>query len=391
MELGANKVISTILKHDRKVTSYKIALLRAINDVVLSFPDVWAFQQDVAVPLRLLAEYWVAYYWPFVAPDSPIYQGQRANGKNDMGFRAELTQFRAEWEQFNGELSRPADGFYILNELRIPRRRASYPASLLGAYQKAIRAIAKTLEMPIRYAGPGNWTVFEEPKRYDQLSDSIPAWLNQRIIPVPGTQPQDKCLLISAKLWQTFQGMSLWVEALCIHEWCLFSERIMQEQPNLDRGDIYTLLTDRPDNRRPLTWESNQIDLLLMEGHEFVCPWTNKRIVEGTAYDLDHLLPVSIYPINELWNLVPSDPGFNRHVKRDRLPSPERLAEARPRLERDYEGYGASATLAQTLQEDVSIRFSTLDAAPSRFSEAVAVVVVGLMEQVAESRNWERF
>lgn len=57
MEPSASKVISTILKHDRKVTSYKIALLRAINDVVLSFPDVWAFQQDVAVPLRLLGEY----------------------------------------------------------------------------------------------------------------------------------------------------------------------------------------------------------------------------------------------------------------------------------------------------------------------------------------------
>jgi hypothetical protein len=32
-----DKVISTILKHDTKVTSYKIALLRAINDVVLTW------------------------------------------------------------------------------------------------------------------------------------------------------------------------------------------------------------------------------------------------------------------------------------------------------------------------------------------------------------------
>jgi len=383
MELAASKVISTILKHDRKVTSYKIALLRAINDVVLSFPDVWALRQNVAVPLRLLAEYWVAYYWPFVAPDRPIYQGQRATGKNDIGFRSELTEFRRQWEQFNGELSRPADGFFILNELRISRRRAIYPASLLTAYQKAIRAIARTIEMPIRYAGPGNWSVFEEPKPFDLLS--------QHAIQVPGTQPQDKCLLISAELWQAFQGLNLWVEALCIHEWCLFSERVADKQGLYDRGTIYTLLTDRPDNRRPLTWESNQIDLLLMEGQEFVCPWTDNRIVEGVAYDLDHLLPVSIYPINELWNLLPSNPGFNRHVKRDRLPSSERLIAARPRLERDYAGYGASAILAQTLQEDVRIRFSTVRATSAGFSDAVAGVVVGLIEQVAESRNWERF
>ncbi len=40
MPIPPSSVISTILKHDAKVTSYKIALLRAINDVVLSFPDL---------------------------------------------------------------------------------------------------------------------------------------------------------------------------------------------------------------------------------------------------------------------------------------------------------------------------------------------------------------
>jgi len=48
--------------------------------------------------------------------------------------------------------------------------------------------------------------------------------------------------------------LSLWIEALCIHEWCLFTERVQQEnQQKVHRGSIYQLLTDRPDNRRPLT------------------------------------------------------------------------------------------------------------------------------------------
>ena len=33
------------------------------------------------------------------------------------------------------------------------------------------------------------------------------------------------------------------------------------------------------------------------------------------SYDLDHLLPLSAYPINELWNLVPTDVNFNRNNK----------------------------------------------------------------------------
>jgi hypothetical protein len=65
--LDPSSVISTILKHDSKQTSYKIALLRAINDVVLSFPDLGRQPQDIAIPLRTLAEFWIAYYWPFVS------------------------------------------------------------------------------------------------------------------------------------------------------------------------------------------------------------------------------------------------------------------------------------------------------------------------------------
>ncbi|MBN1451315.1 MAG: hypothetical protein JW963_09905, partial [Anaerolineales bacterium] len=91
-------VISTILKYDTKVTSYKIALLRAINDVVLAFPDIRNLGCDVAIPLRVLAEFWLAYYWPFVDPDQPVMQGpcSRRGGvlRNDMVFRTALTGFR---------------------------------------------------------------------------------------------------------------------------------------------------------------------------------------------------------------------------------------------------------------------------------------------------------
>ena len=100
----------------------------------------------------------------------------------------------------------------------------------------------------------------------------------------------------------------------------------------MNRGAIYSLLTARPDNRRPLTWERNQIDILMMEGAAFTCPWTERRLTQGIAYDLDHILPIAVYPTNELWNLVPSDPKFNSHQKRDLLPTAKRLAIARPHL-----------------------------------------------------------
>ncbi len=47
----SHRVISTILRHDAKQTSYKIALLRALNDAVLAYPDRRFDGRDVAVRL----------------------------------------------------------------------------------------------------------------------------------------------------------------------------------------------------------------------------------------------------------------------------------------------------------------------------------------------------
>lgn len=385
MPTAANSIISTILKHDAKQTSYKIALLRAINDVVLSFPDMRSRGLSVAIPLRMLAEFWLAYYWPFVDPATPIFQGARTQRsgqlRNDMAFRSDLTTFRQMWQAHWGNLSNPADGFFVINELRVARIRAQQPPALMQAYGSALKKIANTLQMPIRYAGPDQWSVFDRPRRLSQLQD---------VVAIPGTQLRDTCLVVSFDLWEIFRSLSLWVEALCIHEWCLFTERVVQEQGTvIDRGTVYTLLTARPDNRRPLTWERNQIDLLIMEGRQFTCPWTEKPIITPGDYDLDHLVPVSIYPINELWNLVPSDSYFNSHRKRDKLPTPERLEHARPHLAQAYAHYDASPELARVIHQDVAVRFSVID--PLDFPTGVALAVSGFIEAVADARNIARF
>ena len=98
---------ASFLKHDSKVTSYKIALLRSINDVVLTYPGL----------------------------------------------------------------------------------------------KKAVKAISRTLEMPIRYAGPGEWSIFNKPQRYKLLSSGAVAIL--------GTKESDRCLVVSIELWETFRRMSL--------------------------------------------------------------------------------------------------------------------------------------------------------------------------------------
>ena len=263
--------------------------------------------------------------------------------------------------------------------MSIPRRRATYSAPLLHAYAEALRAIQAAVAMPVKYAGPGQWTVFAKPARLRELPPGVS--------PLPGTGAADWCLVISAPLWQAFRRLSLYIEALTLHEWSVFTQGVAQgEAGGCTRGAAYTLLTARPDNRRPLTWERNHVDVLLFEHVPFTCPWTQKRLTQPGQYDLDHLLPLSLYPINELWNLVPVDRAFNQRIKRDRIPSDQRLAAAKPLLAAAYDNYLRSTALHRAIREDAGLRFVGLPPAAG-FASQLAHRAVQFIETVAGSRS----
>ncbi len=213
MSLAA-QVVGSILKHDRKVNSYKLALIRSINDVVLSHPDLADGGADVAVPISRLAQYWLAYYWPFADRRTAIFQGPRAvrNGTlaNDMAFRPALTNLKALWEGHFGA-SRPSDGFLLVAELRVARIARNYPPELRRSFHAAVPAISKAVEQPIRYAGPGGTKhfVFPPPK---------PAAHWPNAVRVPGTFPDEASVLVHGDLWTAFRDLSLWIEALSVHE-----------------------------------------------------------------------------------------------------------------------------------------------------------------------------
>jgi len=386
--MPAANPIATILRHDRKTTSYKIALIRAINDMALAYPLAGGQGLPVAVPLRMLAERWIAFYWPFVEAEAPIWQGarnRRTGGRaQDMAFRPELTRLRLAWEAHWRAPARPADGFLLASEMRVARRRAALPPSLVAAYDEALETIIKTLTLPIRYAGPGEWSVFERPARLSSTGAGVEA--------LPSARPDDRCLFVSAEVWRLFLDLSLWVEALCIHEWSLFTETVRQPgNAEIERGAVYQVLTDRPDNRRPLTWERNQVDILLLEGQAFRCPWTLRRIEAPSEYDLGHLVPPSIYPTDELWNLAPTDARFNHRTKRDRLPKLERLAQARGVLVETYTSYAQSHSLREALAHDGVGRFGAVDPKSDTFAQDLAGATMRFVEHVADSRVLARF
>jgi hypothetical protein len=187
-----DQAIPAILKHDNKTTSYSIALLRALNDLVLSYPGLVQREQSVAVPLARIAELWAAYYWLFMGPQ-PMYQDShplfQGTMRNDVSFRPALTQLRAEWQRTLLTTAEPADGFFLFTEMRTPRRRATYPALLARAYDQAITAIA-AIRKPIQYAGPEQWSLFPQPEPFGRLAGAARSWRNSGAVAGSNSAPR---------------------------------------------------------------------------------------------------------------------------------------------------------------------------------------------------------
>ncbi|MBC8136406.1 MAG: hypothetical protein H8F28_11015 [Fibrella sp.] len=385
MNQSANVTLSQILRFDSKTNSYKLALIRAINDVALAYPTP-DDDRDVLIPLKTISTYWVAYFWAFMSPQNIIYQGARnlRDGKlfNDLAFRDGLTALRKAFDALISN-SKPSDGFYLISEMQTTRRRNSYSADFIRQFDSTVTIIGRSVLYPIQYAGQGGaqWNVFPRPKRAGEFDMPSCHCL-------PGVTPETLCLKVPAQIWQGFKELSLWIEALCTHEWCLFSETVKENQlSNVSRGDVYNLLTDRPGNRRPLSWERNHVDVLIMEGNCFVCPWSLRKIDKIGDYALDHLIPIALYPINDLWNLLPSDHDYNSHVKRAKLPSQQRLITASRVFEDSYSIYSTSRVLGKTLVEDSERRFLSRPNTPS----TISAEVVKFIERISLWRSVETF
>ncbi|WP_353543609.1 HNH endonuclease [Deinococcus xinjiangensis] len=372
--MTGREILAALLRHESKSNTYKFALIRALNDLALEHP--LAVTGDVVVPLRRVAERWLVYYWPFVG-EKPVYQGARAmkgdSVTQDISFRPALSALRAAWEALPHASDHPAEGALLLTDYRAGRERL--PTTLRQQTETTVKVIMQAVRQPVRYAGgTGPHALFSLPSPAASLPGT----------PLPGTLSAEPAFTVPLVVWEALRELSLWVEALCLHEWSLYVEQVRQE-PAVGRGQVFSLLTAMPEGRVALTWERHQVRLLMLAGHNFQCPWTGLNL-SPTRFDLDHLIPISAFPINELWNLLPSDPQHNSHVKRHRIPSVQRLQQALPLLSQTYQHLGQAGITSQVLTRDAQQRFGQGLTAP-----LLALAATDLADAVANSRNVPRY
>ena len=135
-------------------------------------------------------------------------------------------------------------------------------------------------------------------------------------------------LSMPGPLWRTMQRLGGWIEPVLVAEWVRLTRAYaLRMGLDLAPGAVEARMvgpnhreTPRWPASRPAAW-SPQAGLSSVSGPGVA--------LEADGLDVDHALPWSAWPCNDLWNLMPASRRVNQHEKRDRLPTAHVLAKAR--------------------------------------------------------------
>jgi hypothetical protein len=276
--------IEGVLNRDRKVATYKLALFRALCDIALTSYRLAEWRQDgsVGVPIHAVAERWIQYYWPLLEDDGdfiPQIRGESRDSRLHIGFRPQLERLIAAFRKSGG-----LDGFAI----------ASDNAALDPAQNSVLKALLSRLahvivEGPVAHAGATSeaGVLFSYDGRRRQI-------------------------VVGTEIWRELSLSGHWIHDALILRWAELTSEISRKV--ISPSEVIERLLRTPVRERNVL-DARRIysDLPSRE-----CVWSGTTL--GSRFDVDHVLPFSLWRNNDLWNLLPANPQANRD-KGESLPT----------------------------------------------------------------------
>ena len=306
--------ISKIIERESKSTTYKFALLRGTVDIILDHsPFIQKGEERVAIPLGLLIEKWLLYYYALLSADENFPQINNANSQ--LAFAPTFQPILAYY-QVRGGISL----FY--NDLR----NKAIPKEINANFYALCKQLKNTITtMPMKYLG----TSVNENQYFS-------------IYEYKGGRSLRKSEVLNSKWlidnFGTFTIPTSYYEALnvigsfmagtdnLLFKWADFSVKTSKE-PLKPSVVLDSLLTE-PITVRQITQSKAFFKEVLSKEEKVSCVWSGARL---KSYDLDHLIPFSIFKNNDLWNLLPASATINNQ-KRDKIPSVATLLANKERI-----------------------------------------------------------
>ena len=307
---GALPLLRHIILNDRKSSTYKLGLLRAVARTADSAPGMAHRPDDdtVSIPLGLVALNWLRLYKALIKAGLPQRPGM--DSPTSLGFVRQGWHAISDLRAF---------------DLRVGQSFSGYRAR--GLHQALRDAVDTLVRMPIRYTTlPGSdQQVFEA--HLARAGAAPPSVLVDREY-----LAQFGELRIPAHLWNSLVRHDAWVEPALIAEWIkLMSDWAAKRGTrfNHQRAELAMRWSDPARNGNIKIARDTCEDLL--EAGGLHCVWTGRKL-GSRSLNIDHCMPWAAWPCDALWNLLPTNRSVNQHQKRARLPSANALDKARDRI-----------------------------------------------------------
>lgn len=308
--------ISKIIERDSKTTTYKFALLRGVIDIIQdNSPYISFLENRVQIPTGLLIEKWLLYYYPILQSQTSIPQ---INGETNLAFSNQLSKLILDYEARGG-----FSAFY--NDLK----NKGIPEDLQNDFFELTKKLRDTItKMPMKFIGRSISNEFYSIFNYENQTIRRSSTIDiETLIKNFGT------FSIPFEYYEAFKILGSFINGLdsILFKWAEFS--VNASGNNLSVHKVLNEVLKSPITLRDIK-ESKKLykDILQKEGNVY-CVWTGRKI---SNYDIDHLIPFSVWKNNDLWNLLPSDSKINNQ-KRDKIPAPE-VIERQKNLIIDYWG-----------------------------------------------------
>jgi hypothetical protein len=315
---GAFPFIRHVALNDGKSATHKLALLRVLLRIADGHPGAVLRREAsscggrIILPAGLVALYWCHQYKDLI-DDRKLFQTPNKNP--NMGFMKP-----DGWHK----LTHRTASDYRIGNLFIGEDAIALHKTLTAAVNNIKNMPCKYITYPNQEANSGK-PVFEIASKTVKAKDSI--FLDLQTLEQWGE------FSLPESTWKTLRYYACWIEPVLVNEW-------VKTMASYSGNSQYSSPEKQYHLQQALNWlEPKRTTVEVRKRFEQLkhhtpeiaqCVWSAKAL--NNKYDIDHSMPFSRWPNNDLWNLLPTDSVINNQ-KSDRLPTEIKLIESKERIQ----------------------------------------------------------
>jgi hypothetical protein len=332
MNLQVYANISKIIEQDSKSSTYKFALLRGVIDIIQdNSPFIKITGDRVHMPIGLMIEKWLLYYYPILESKTIIPQ---INGEVNLAFSVSFKELINAYKDRGG-----FSAFY--NDLK----SKGIPQAIQPLFFDLVKKLRNTItQMPMKYIGRSIYSEYYSIFNYE--NNALRRLQNidlETLIYEFGT------FSIPIDYYEGFKVLGTFISGQdsILFKWAEFS--VTASGNNLSMHNVLNEVLMSPITQRDIKESKKLYKEILNKKGTVYCVWSGKKM---TNYDIDHVIPFSVWKNNDLWNLLPSSSKINND-KRDKIPSPDKI-EKQKQLILDYWGI-IQENQTQRFQKEIQV------------------------------------